>query len=287
MSKRALGKGLDALIQSVPQVQTAEDEIVMLELEKIEPNIDQPRKQFIDETLEELALSIREKGVIQPIIVENKDGKYIIVAGERRYRAAKIAGLSSIPTLVRQYSPEELLQISLIENIQREDLNPIDEAMAYEKILKEAGLSQDDLSKKIGKSRSTIANTVRLLKLPEEMRKGLLDDRLTAGHARAILSVVNPADQKVLFDKILADSYSVREAEAFAEKLNRGSRGTKELAQKAEVNKPPEIQDVEQKFIEYLGTKVQIKGSLSKGKIEISYFSEEDLARLYELLAGG
>ena len=285
MSKRALGKGLDALIAQVPDADT-QGGVLELPVGEIDPAADQPRKNFEMQPLQELADSIKEKGIIQPIVVERQGQRYQIVAGERRFRAAKMAGLEKVPVLVRHYSPDERLQISLIENIQRENLNPIEEATAYSALLKQTGMRQEELAQQVGKSRSAVANSLRLLKLPPEYRDALSGGALSPGHARAVLSVVNPADQDILFKRIVEDGISVREAEVLADKLNKGGRGARSQHAKPERKLSPDVLGVEQRLIESLGTKVKLNGSLAKGRIEISYFSKEDLERLFDLLAG-
>ena len=289
MSKRALGKGLDALIQVPSQDTDKTDVVLSLLLSDVRPNQDQPRKHIDDKALEELAGSIREKGVIQPIIVEKKGDTYLIVAGERRFRAAQQAGLQEIPAIVRSFSQNDRLIVSLIENIQRENLNAIEEAQAFETILRQTGMNQDDLARQVGKSRPAIANSLRLLKLPETMKLAVRDGDMSSGHARAILSVVNPSAQQTLFSQIMDQGISVREAEAKADQLNGGARGATRGAGTPQRGgggrqTAPEIQEVEQQFIESLGTKVQLKGTLVRGKIEISYFSKDDLDRIYDLL---
>lgn len=289
MSKRALGKGLDALISQGTISQETEPQTGVRELgiEDVESNADQPRKNFDAQALNELAQSIKEKGIIQPIIVEARDGKYQIVAGERRFRAAKIAGLSTVPAIVRVYNETEKLQIALVENLQRENLNPIEEAEAFNTLIDQMGLRQEDVAKQVGKSRSAIANSLRLLKLPQKIKKTLIEGSLSPGHGRALLAVANPADRDLLFDTIVSEAISVREAEIAADKLNKGGRGSKSSAKSSpkEKKSDPEIQDVEQKLIEALGTKVKLKGTLSKGRIEISYFTKDDLDRLFDLLS--
>lgn len=289
MSKKALGKGIDALLSLHGDDGTDPQKGQELEvsIEKLIPNPDQPRKAFHDDALRELADSIQEQGIIQPIIVEEgQDGSYLIVAGERRYRASKMAGLEKVPVLVRSFTREQKLEIALIENIQREDLNPIEEAQAYKQLMDSHELSQDALAKRIGKKRSTVANALRLLKMSDEMQQALVDGSITAGHARAILSVVNPADQMILFSRILNDGLSVRNAEVMSFELNKGQRGEKHKAEKLSKKLDPEIQQIEQKLIDILGTKVQLKGSLKTGKIEISYYSMDDLERVFDLLQG-
>ena len=232
----------------------------------------------------ELADSIREQGIIQPILVEEKEGGFGIIAGERRFRAANIAGLTEISVIVRSFSREDKLEIALIENIQREDLNPIEEAKAYRQLLDELEINQEMVAGKVGKKRSTIANSLRLLKLSNKMQKSLIEGEISAGHARSILAVVNPADQHILFSRITADGLSVREAEAQVNDLNRGIRSIGSKKKKLPAKKEVEIQGIEQKFIDAFGTKVKITGSANKGKIEITYFSMDDLDRIYNII---
>jgi len=287
VAKRALGRGIDALIQQVDEgaVEQYRD-VTSVYLRNIQPNPNQPRKDFDEESLQELAESIRQQGVIQPIIVEKVFDTYTIVAGERRFRAARMAGLSEVPVIVRNFSEEEKLEIALIENIQREDLNPIEEARAYRELMERNNLSQENLAKKIGKKRSTIANAVRLLKLPEDMQSSIVNGELSAGHARAILSVINPADQRILYNRIVIDALSVRETERQATGFNKGIRSSEKQGDKKGVPKlqSPEVQEIEQRFLDILGTKVSLKGSLKRGKIEISYYSKDDLERIYDIL---
>ncbi len=292
MSKRALGKGLEALFQSVSDETLSEEKIgaigLYIDIDKIVPNPNQPRKEFNAEMLDELAESIREKGVLQPILVEKKGDRYIIIAGERRFRASGIAGLKKIPVIEKNFTEEEKYEIALIENIQREDLSPIEEAKAYQTLITGYNLAQDELSKKIGKNRSTIANSLRLLKMPQDMQDALSSGEISAGHARAVLSVINPADQRILFNRIINGGLSVREAEKQSSDLNNGMRslhGTGEKKEQLQKKKSPDVMNLEQQLIDALGTRVNLNGSLTKGKIEISYFSREDLERLFDLIA--
>lgn len=289
--KKALGKGLEALLQvssSDHQKLNADgDDLKVIEqdIDQLYGNPEQPRKEFDENAIDELADSIKEKGIIQPIIVEKQDDKYLIIAGERRFRAARKAGLKTVPVIERKFTHEEKLEIALIENIQRENLTPIEEAHAYKHIMEVAALSQEDVAKKVGKKRSTVANCLRLLKLPVDMQQALGVGEISAGHARAILSVVNPADQRILFNRILNDGLSVRETETQSGELNKGIRKpSSPVEEKVPKKKMPELVDLEQKFIDKLGTKVSVKGSTKKGKIEISYFSLDDLERIYALL---
>jgi len=288
---KGLGRGFGALLPgedsfSVPDA-AAGDTVKIVPLTAVEPNPDQPRKEFDRAALEELALSIKEQGVLQPLLVEGWASGYRIVAGERRWRAAQIAGLAEIPVLVRSFTEESRMEIALIENIQRSDLKPMEEARAYRSLMDSFNLTQDDVAKKVGKQRSTVANALRLLRLPEEMQIALDLGSLTAGHARAVLSVTLPEGQKLLFQAVLAEGLSVREAEERAQKLNAGAPPTaRKLQAGAPARASAEIADLEQRFIERLGTKVTIKGDTQKGKIEITYLSSEDLDRLYEVLGG-
>ncbi|MBQ5472717.1 MAG: ParB/RepB/Spo0J family partition protein [Treponema sp.] len=257
------------------------------ELSYLFANPNQPRKDFKQKELDELADSIREHGVIEPILVEKTDTeKFCIIAGERRYRAAVQAGVQKVPVQIRKYDEVKKLEVMLIENIQRADLNPIDEAQAYANLMNIGDLSQEEVAKRVGKGRPTIANAIRLLKLPSDMQKSLVDGQITAGHARALLSVKNDADQRILFGKIIGSGMSVRDAEEAANSLNNGGRAaTKKDEKKKNVKRDPDIVAIEQKFIDIFGTKVTLKGSIDKGSIEIDYFSKQDLDRLYNVIA--
>lgn len=302
MSKsKALGKGLDALLEMNSEIidlnnyaemdrdendEVRDNRIIFVPLENIKANPNQPRKSFDEESLEELAESIKQKGVIQPVLAEedpDNKGQYVIVAGERRFRASKIAGIEKLPLIVKSFSDEDKLEIALIENIQRENLKPIEEAKAYRHLMESLNLNQQDMADRVGKNRSTVANSLRLLKLPDDMQNSLDDGKLTSGHARSILATVNPADQRILFNRIVDSGLSVREAEVMAVDLNKGIRPS--VKKEAPVRKKmPEILSVEQKFIDVFGTKVQVKGSIHKGKIEITYYSSDDLDRIFEIV---
>lgn len=329
--KTGLGKGLDALLpnnddvelelnsgadevpaldppgpaaeeSAVPPIAAAAEAparsaggVVHLSPEKLTPNPDQPRKNFDPAELRELADSIAEHGVIQPIIAARMDGDddcYIIIAGERRTRAARLAGLAEVPVIIRDYTDQKRMEISLIENIQRSDLNPIEEAAAYKNLMDFSRLSQDEVAARVGKNRSTVANALRLLRLPADMQKGVEEGIISPGHARALLSVIEPKSREKLYGEIRARELSVREAEKRAAVLNGGSAGeagagpVAEGGEKAASKRPPEIGAMEEKFIGRLGTKVAIDGDLNKGRIHIDYFSMEDLERLYEILGG-
>lgn len=296
MSNKALGKGLEALLQgglddvdSIDNRENGDNKIIenFIDISMIHANPDQPRKEFKEDALQELADSIKEIGIIQPVIVEKKNGKYEIVAGERRYRASKLAGLKKIPVIEKSFSEEEKYEIALVENIQREDLSPIEEAKAYLQLINNYSLSQEALSKKLGKKRSTIANSLRLLKMPQDMQNALNNGEISAGHARSILSVVNPADQRILFNRIITGGLSVRESEKQSSELNKGIRLKNDSSKKDDKlmkKKNPDIMHVEQRFIDALGTKVNLNGNLAKGRIEITYFSKEDLERIFEII---
>ncbi|MGP1512190.1 MAG: ParB/RepB/Spo0J family partition protein [Treponema sp.] len=251
----------------------------------LKPNPHQPRSEFDAKSLDELADSIREHGILEPIVIEQADEGFYIIMGERRTRAAKIAGLEKVPVRLGKYDEQKRLELALIENIQRADLNPIEEALAYYNLMQMSDLSQDEVAKRVGKKRPTVANALRLLKLPEDMQKSLIDLQITAGHARALLSVNNPADQRILFGKIVGSALSVREAEALAADYNNGGRASGKKVKKINIRKDPDIAEIEQKFIEIFGTKVILKGNIDKGTIQIDYFSRQDLDRLYNVIA--
>ena len=287
VSKRpALGKGMGALISAEVPEQEDDDKksVIEVSIDKISGNPGQPRKTFDDDGLEELSNSIREKGVIQPILVEKSGGSYIIIAGERRYRASRLAGLKTVPVIVGDFSENEKLEIALIENIQRENLNPIEEALAYHDLMDRANLSQEEVALKVGKNRSTVANSLRLLKLPDEIRQSLVEQRISAGHARAILSLDTETRMNELHRKILTEGLSVRDAESFSGGAKKSGGKKAKAAAKKSANLHPELSRIQDMFIDKLGTKVNISGTLSKGKIEIAYFSMDDLERIYEIL---
>ena len=275
-SKKAkLAKGLS----------TDENGKLFAEVSLLKPNPQQPRTEFDEEALNELAASIKENGIIQPVTIEDAgDGSFYIIAGERRTRAAKIAGLEKVPVQLVKYNDEKKLEIALIENIQRSDLNAIEEAQAYYKLMELGGLTQDQVAVKVGKNRSTVANAIRLLKLPEDMQTALSQNKITAGHARSLLSVNDKTNQQILFGKIIGQNMSVRQAEDAAASLNEGAKAkaSEKSAPKAEV-RDPDFAALEQQFIEALGTKVALKGNLERGSISIDYFSRADLDRLYEI----
>jgi len=261
--------------------------IVQLPVDKLIANPGQPRKNFNETELQEMAESIKTYGVIQPIIAANTgDGAYIIIAGERRTRAARLAGLNVVPVIIREYTDQKRLEVSLIENIQRSALNPIEEAAAFKNLMDFSNLSQEELALRMGKNRSTVANALRLLKLPVEIQKSIEDGKVSSGHARALLSVNNAAAREKLYREILANDVSVREAEKRASALNTSEGKEKSSDVKKDKQQPPEIKEMTEKFFNRLGTKVVIDGDLKKGRIYIDYYSMDDLDRLYEILSG-
>jgi ParB family transcriptional regulator, chromosome partitioning protein len=288
MSKRVLGKGIGALLAGEEmRADRAVSTVTELPIGDLQPNPYQPRRGFSEESLRELADSIRHQGVLQPVLVEEgSGGRYTIIAGERRFRAARMAGLERIPVIVKRFPDAEKLEIALVENIQRENLSALEEAHAYRRLMEIAGLNQEELAQKVGKSRSTVANSLRLLKLPEEIQKSLEEATFSAGHARALLSVNRPEDQMSLFRIIIKEGISVRAAEQIASDLNQGKRAREKKAskdKKGHWQKIPELRAIEQKLIETFGTRVEVKGDHVKGKIEIAYFSTDDFTRLLSL----
>lgn len=259
--------------------------VVQLDIGHVRPNPNQPRKFFDEEALEGLAESIKSQGIIQPLTVEEiAPGEFSIIAGERRYRAAKIAGLDKVPAIVVSLSEVQRIQMSLIENIQRENLNAIEEASAYQYLIDHSGFTQEMVAQKVGKSRSAIANSLRLLSLSDKMKDDIVSGAMSAGHARAILSLINPADRELLRDKIVHEGLSVRDAEILAESYNKGH---KLIQRKKSTEKDTEVVNIEEKFVSAVGARVEIKGSLDKGKLQIKFKSQKDLERLYALLSGG
>ena len=262
--------------------------IAMISLDKIKASPGQPRKNFDEEELKELADSIAEHGIIQPIIAADAgDGTYIIVAGERRTRAAKLAGLRDIPAIIRAYTNQKQLEISLIENIQRTNLNPIEEAAGYKNLMDFSNYSQDELAQKMGKNRSTVANSLRLLKLSADIQKSIAQGGISPGHARALLAVTGKKEREKLFQEIVDRGLSVREAEKQALSLNKAPQEAESPAKaKSTRYRDPELDAMQEKFINRLGTKVVIDGDYNKGRILIDYYSMDDLERLYEILNG-
>lgn len=277
MNKHGLGRGLDALI---PTEQEGMETIQEINIDEIVVNNKQPRKDFDEEKLEELAASMEQHGVLQPVILRKVGRGYELVAGERRWRAAAKAGIKKIPAVVKELSDGDVLEIALIENLQREDLNPIEEASAYKQLMDEFGLTQEELAKRVGKSRSQIANTLRLLNLEKGILKFILEGKLTAGHARALLSIEDKKLRYELAKKISADGLSVRQAEQLAQNLLQKKK--KKSSRQAAIS--PIMSDIAEKMQQSLGTKVRIRGSEKRGKIEIEFYSSEELERILEVI---
>jgi ParB family chromosome partitioning protein len=291
MAARGLGKGLDSLIPNMTETkpgfktknditeETKPDSIV--KLSKIEPNKEQPRKEFDEEALVELADSIRQYGLLQPILVQDRKTYYEIIAGERRWRACKLAGLKEVPVIIRNYTEQEIVEISLIENIQREDLNPIEEALAYKRLLTEFDLKQDEVAEKVSKSRVAVTNSIRLLKLADTIQEMVINGEISTGHARALLSVSEYEDQIKIAKKIVKDKLSVRDVEKLVKEQN------KPVKEKPEVDTSMDIfyKDIAEKLKTKLMTKVSISSKDGRsGKIELEFYSSEDFDRLYEEL---
>lgn len=286
--KRGLGKGLDSMIPKkiVTEKKESKKENVsretLIKISEIEPNREQPRRNFNEDSLQELAESIKQHGVIQPLILQKKDTYYEIIAGERRWRAARMAGLKEIPAIIKEYSSQEVIEIALIENIQREDLNPIEEASAYKKLITEFHLKQDELAERVSKSRTTITNAIRLLKLAPEIQEMLIDERLSSGHARALLPIEDKEKQVAIAHKVFDEHLSVRETEKLVRNL---LKEAPDKTEKKQEEKDIFYRDLEEKIKSIIGTKVSIqKKSKKKGKIEIEYYSPEELERIMELL---
>lgn len=278
MPRKVLGRGLEALIPDIKEEAGKEREegFMQVPVSMVTQNRHQPRKRFDKERLKELAGSIREKGMIQPIIVQKKENGYELIAGERRWRAVQMLGTEKIPALIKEVSDPEALEIALIENIQRENLNPIEEALAYEKLIQEFSLTQDELARRVGRDRASIANHLRLLRLPEAIRQDLEDDRVSMGHARALLGLKTGKEQETVRDMIVKRELSVRETEALIRRMQK-KPGAGEKAKKDIF-----LLSVEEDLEKNLNTKVKINPGKRGGKIEIYYYSEEELQRLLD-----
>ncbi len=275
--KKGLGKGLGALIESVENENNGVREV---RINEIEPNIDQPRKHFNDEKLAQLADSIKQHGVVQPLIVHRDGSTYKIVAGERRWRAARLAGLQTVPVIVRELSSKQVMEIALIENIQREDLNPIEEAEAYERLISEYGMTQEEVSETVGKSRPAITNSIRLLSLQDKIKSSLISGEISSGHARALLSIDSNDIQLKALDEINKKDLSVRETELLVKQLS-----TPKKPKKAKVS-DAEYQAIEERFREIFGTRVRIMNNRKNGKILIEYYSPDELDRIINIVEG-
>lgn len=284
MTRKALGRGINALLGS-EAVNPKSEELLEIDIDLIEPNSEQPRSKFAEEKLEELAQSIRINGVVQPIVVRRKGGKFQIVAGERRWRASQKAGLRKIPSIIREVSDDKLLELALIENIQRQELNPIEEARAYKNLTESFGLTQEMIAERVGKNRTVITTFIRLLKLPNDVLNLVEDEKITAGHARALLMADGVESQRRLARKIVEMSLSVRETEKAVKRLGKDS-GKIDDAEPKKEKIDANIKAAETKLRRYLGTQVQIlpDGKGTGGKLEIEYYSESDLDRIYQTI---
>ena len=296
--KRGLGKGLDSLIPTnvmmesevkhatVSTASSPEEEkdgTLMVKLSKVEPNREQPRKNFDEDSLQELAESLKQFGMLQPILVQNRGDYYEIIAGERRWRAAKIAGLKEVPVIVRELTDQEIVEISLIENIQREDLNPIEEAQAYKRLLTEFHLKQDEVAERVSKSRTAVTNSMRLLKLCDEVQKMVVDDMISTGHARALISIEDPEEQYLIAQKIFDEKLSVREVEKLVKDLHKPPKPPEEENKTLQAI----YQEISERLKQSLSTKVSVSAKQNgAGKIEIEFYNHEDLERLLERITG-
>ncbi|HYP25595.1 MAG TPA: ParB/RepB/Spo0J family partition protein [Blastocatellia bacterium] len=281
MSKKALGRGLSALFT---QINPVEHDLTDLDIDQIDPAEQQPRHIFRDDKLEELAQSIRVNGIIQPIVVRRRGERFEIIAGERRWRAAQRAGLQRVPSIIKDISDDNALEISLIENIQREELNPIEEAQAYKNIVERLGITQDEVARRVGKDRTSITNSLRLLRLPIEIQQLVEDESISMGHARALLSLDSTDEQIALASQIVNGSLSVRETERLVKKTrNRKEQAPGSVSNIAEIERP-NINAAEAKLGKRLGAPVKIKFHQEGGAIEIKFSSTDDLTRLFDLL---
>ena len=294
---RGLGKGLDALIAPNDTPKSKENKVskdnksnekksgeTLVNITKVEPNREQPRKNFDEDALEELAESIKQFGLLQPILVQDRNKYYEIIAGERRWRAAKKAGLKEVPVIIKNLTNQEIVEISLIENIQREDLNPIEEAQAYKRLLTEFNLKQDEVADRVSKSRTAVTNSMRLLKLTDEVQQMVIDDMISTGHARALISIENPEQQYTIAQQIFDEKLSVRDVEKLVKNLNKPTKIKKAMA--TDKSLEAVYLDIEDNLKQKLSTKVTItsKGN-GAGKLEIEFYSHEDLEKLMDLLS--
>lgn len=279
-----LGKGLSALIPENDFHDNNSEKVLNLETNLIKPNKEQPRKHFDDEKLMELANSIKEHGIIQPIVVKADGNIYSIIAGERRWRAAKLLNLKEVPVIIKELTELQIMEVSLIENIIREDLNPIEEAMAYKKLIDDFELTQEEISKQVSKSRSTVANSLRLLNLDERIQGYVIEGVLSEGHGRCILGINNKDEQYIIAQKIIDENLNVRQTEALIKSINKGILNTKDKNSKTK-DEDIYIKELKSKLEDHFNTKVCINNnSKNKGKIEIEYYSSEDLQRIIDLL---
>lgn len=294
VKRKGLGKGLDSLIPENKSAKVSSSESKkteetaelksgeqMMKINMVEPNRDQPRRNFEEDALLELADSIKQYGVLQPLIVRKRNDYYEIIAGERRWRAAKMAGVKEVPVIIKEYNEQEILEIALIENIQRENLNPIEEAMAFKKLLEEFNLKQDEVAERVSKSRTAVTNSMRLLKLDQRVQQMIIDDMISTGHARALLAIDDPEQQYMLANKVFDEKLSVRETE----KLIKEIKNPKKQKEKKVIENAFIYEDIEDKMKQVLGTKVHVasKGK-GKGKIEIEYYSDKELERMFDMI---
>lgn len=297
---RGLGKGLDSLIpdavgeakvkKEAVETKAVDDAVeknqqeTLVKITAVEPNRKQPRKNFDEDSLQELSDSIKQVGLIQPILVQDRKDHYEIIAGERRWRAAKLAGLKEVPVIIRDYTEQEIMEISLIENIQREDLNPIEEAQAYKRLLTEFNLKQDEVAERVSKSRTAVTNSMRLLKLTDKVQQMVIDEMISTGHARAILGIEDPEEQYEVAQRIFDEKLSVREVEKLVKNLHKPEKPKKKLND--DMTMQVIYQDIEDKLKQRLSTKVTVtsKGEGS-GKIEIEFYNHEDLDRLLDIIS--
>ena len=289
--KKGLGKGLDSLITNKVEknielkVEGNSNGAILMNINKVEPNREQPRKKFDEDTLLELSESIKQFGVLQPLLVTEKDDYYEIIAGERRWRAAKMAGVKEVPVIVGKYTEQEIMEISLIENIQREDLNPIEEAQAYKRLLTEFNLKQDEVAERVSKSRTAVTNAMRLLKLNEKVQQMLIDEMLTTGHARALLAIENQEKQYEVAQKIFDEKLSVRDTEKLVKNIQNQKPEDTTSSDKVDPQLLAVYHDLEEQMKVLLGTKVHINPKNDKkGKLEIEYYSQDELDRIIDLI---
>lgn len=282
--QRGLGRGLNALLsdEALNGTEEKQDVIKKIDINDIEPNKKQPRKNFDEEELNDLSKSILEHGIIQPLVVREINGKYEIVAGERRYRAARLAGLNEIPVIIKNFSDQQTLEVALVENIQREDLNPMELACAYSLLMERFDLNQEEVADKVGKSRPSVANILRLLKLHPYVQEKLRENEITFGHARALLSVKESKVQKELTDMIVEKQLSVRDVEKYIQMLSKKADQSKEKSEKQAYN--PFYREIQENLQKLFGTKVSISKGSKKGKIEIEYYSDDELERIIQII---
>lgn len=295
VKKKGLGKGLDSLIAdkvSKSEVGSNSEKVksehaadaVMINITKVEPNREQPRKKFDEDALLELSDSIKKYGVLQPLLVQERDDYYEIIAGERRWRAAKLANIKEVPVIIKKLSEQEIMEISLIENIQREDLNPIEEALAYKKLLEEFNLKQDEVAERVSKSRTAITNAMRLLKLNDKVQQMVIDEMLTTGHARALLGIADQEQQYTVAQQIFDNKLSVRDTEKLVKNIQNEKNNAKEEKKPLDPKLLAIYKDLEEQMKKIMGTKVCINSKNEKtGKIEIEYYSQDELDRIIDL----